>query len=190
MLRLLRVPALLSLAAIAACVSIPPIDVAPPGVAPPEFETFTLVEPQLLLDRQIDEATKARLADELADAAREGLLAQGHREVQADPDVLVVVSAVSRINLPPSAERQRNVQVFNPSVLDPNRTFENASITPPDPHGAGRDGDLILSVLDPATKATLWQAVAMGAASSPREALRNARATFKAMAEKLPPPNP
>ena len=54
------------------------------------------------------------------------------------------------------------------------------------PAGTGREGDLILYLLDPKTQKVMWRASSNGAATTPSEALRSARATYAAMVAKLP----
>jgi hypothetical protein len=53
--------------------------------------------------------------------------------------------------------------------------------------GIGREGDLILYLLDPKTQRTVWRASSSGSATTPAEALRKVRATYRAMVQKLPP---
>ena len=101
--------------------------------------------------------------------------------------MLVALAAISRPTLDAQAESSSGgpLHHVDTSVLD-----SGQPITPPQseilPGDAGREGDLLLSLLDPKTQRAVWQASATGAATTPAEALRKARATYAAMVAKLP----
>ena len=85
----------------------------------------------------------------------------------------------------PAAAGGGSLHHVDTSVLDSGQPFN----PPPSenlPGDAGREGDLLFSLLDPKTQRTLWSASANGVATTPAEALRKARATYAEMVAQLP----
>ena len=103
--------------------------------------------------------------------------------------MLVTLGAISRPTLgEEAASRGGHINPVDTSVLDagrPTSVPESEATMPP---GVGREGDLILYLLDPKTKRALWRASSSGSATTPSEALRRARATYAAMVAMLPKP--
>lgn len=168
-----------------------PIEIAGDAAAIPAFRTFKVQEERYVFPEHITEDQRQRVSTELRQAAVGALQGRGYKEVTgtAAPDVLVVLGAISRTTLTPATEAELNrhirpvdTSVFDASAGDPTtRGAMNEQ-----PAGVSREGDLILYLLDPATQRSLWRANASGSATSPSEALRKARATYRAMVRKLP----
>ena len=171
---------------LAACASIGPIEVSGDPAAIPPFKTFRVLEVQFAFATDITADQVAKISSELRSAAVSALEERGYGEA-ADADVLVALAALSRPTLDAQAESSSGSPLHHvdTSVLD-----SGQPITPPQseflPGDAGREGDLQLSLLDPKTRRAVWQASATGAATTPAEALRKARATYAAMVAKLP----
>lgn len=182
-----RVPTITFVACLlAACATSGPIDVSgnPTALAP--FRTFRVLEVQFAFATDINAEQVAKISSKLRAAAVSALEERGYQQA-ADADVLVALAALSRPTLAPQAESSGGgpLHHVDTSVLDPGQPF-----TPPQsaiqPGNAGREGDLSLSLLDPKTQRVVWQATSNGAATTPAEALRKARATYAAMVAKLP----
>lgn len=182
-----RVTALTFVACLlAACATIGPIEVSgdPAAIAP--FRTFRVLEVQFVFATDISSEQAAKVSSELRAAAVSALEERGYSQA-ADADMLVALVAISRPTLNAQAESSGGgpLHHVDTSVLDPGQP-----LTPPPseilPADAGREGDLLLSLLDPKTQRALWRASANGAATTPAEALRKARATYAAMVAKLP----
>lgn len=172
------------LVAFAGCAS-DPIETSSDARALPAFATFQIQDEQYVFAEPLSEQQRARIGAELRQAAVAALKEKGYREATPG-DVLVVLGAVSRATAPdPELELKRGINSVDTSVLD-----TSASDLPmperQDSALAGREGDLILYLLDAKTQRTLWRASSSGSASSPGEAMRKARATFRAMVAKLP----
>jgi hypothetical protein len=99
--------------------------------------------------------------------------------------MLVSLAAISRPTL-----NDDSGSVGNPALHPVDSSSDPGRFGPPGteiaPSGVGREGDLMLNLLDPKTQRVVWGASANGAATTPSEALRHARATYAAMVEKLP----
>jgi len=165
------------------CTSIGPIETSGDPAALPPFRTFRVHEEQFLFATEISEAQRAEIASRLRQAAVGALNDRGYREA-TDVDVLVTLAAVSRPVL--SDERGAEggaLHHVDTSVFDAGHVA--APEVPLSPV-VGREGDLILELLDPKTRRVVWRASATGAATTPSEALRMARATYTAMVAKLP----
>ena len=118
------------------------------------------------------------------------LQGRGYREVKgtAPADVLVVLGAASRTTLSAAVEEDlsRHINPVDTSVFDASSRDTPNDASESRPPGIGREGDLILYLLDPATQRSLWRASSSGAASTPGEALRKARSAYRGMVSKLP----
>jgi hypothetical protein len=182
-----RVPAITFVACLlAACAPIGPIEVSGDPAAIPAFRTFRVLQVQLAVATDITSDQVAKISRELRAAAISALEERGYRQA-ANADVLVALAAMSRptLNAPAAASGGGSLHHVDTSVLDPGQPFnppQSANL----PADTGREGDLLLSLLDPKTQRTLWSAAANGAATTPAEALRKARATYAAMVAQLP----
>jgi Domain of unknown function (DUF4136) len=181
-----KLPALALLAAtLAACAAVDQIETSDPA-ALPAFQTFHIEEEQFTFATDITPEEGERISRQLRAAAVSAFSERGYREV-AKADVLVILRAVSRPTL--SAEGESGsaggLHPVDTSVFDPGRPPPMAASELP-PSGIGREGDLLLELLDPETRRSLWRARSSGAATTPSEALRKARATYTAMVAKLP----
>jgi hypothetical protein len=171
--------------ALAACSS-DPIEMSGDPAAIPAFSTFQIHDEQYVFAEVLSEQQRAKISTELRQAVVQALKERGYRE-DSPPDVLVVLGAISRA-LPPEQdnESKRAIKAVDPRVLESDRP-DVPSAQPEDrPIGTGREGDLILYLLDPKTQRTIWRASSSGSATTPAEALRKARATYHEMARKLP----
>lgn len=183
-----RVPVIAFVACLlAACAGIGPIEVSGDPAALAPFRTFRVLEVQFAFATDIDSDQVAEISGELRAAAVSALEERGYEQA-ADADMLVALAALSRPASNAQAESANSggpLHHVDTSVLDPGQP---PSPPPSDivPGGAGREGDLSLSLLDPGTQRVLWQASSNGAATTPAEALRKARATYAAMVAKLP----
>jgi hypothetical protein len=184
----LRQVAILAFAAflLPGCGTIGTIETSGDAAALPPFRTFHIYEEQFVFATDISADQRERVSRELHAAAVSALNSRGYEEA-TDADVFVTLGALSRPVLDTDSDSGSNsrLHAVDTTVLDTSR--------PPDvpesemtPSGAGREGDLILYLLDPKTHRALWRASASGAATTPSEALRKARATYSAMVEKLP----
>ena len=184
---LLRVLAIAFVACLlAACATIGAIEVSGDPAAIPPFRTFRVLEVQFVFATDITADQVAKISSELRAAAVSALEERGYSQA-ADADVLVSSgSAQQADDGRASRVRQRSpLHHVDTSVLDSGQpvTTPQSEFQPGD---AGREGDLMLSLLDPKTQRAVWQATSNGAATTPAEALRKARATYAAMAAKLP----
>ena len=179
-----------SLLLLSACAT-DPIEYAGNPAAIPAFRTFKVQEERYIFPEHISDEQRQRVSNELREAAVKALEGRGYKEVSGNSpaDVLVVLGAISRTTLTPAteAELSKHITPVDTSVFDasagpaPDRGAMNEQ-----PAGVGREGDLILYLLDPATQRSLWRASASGSATSPNEALRKARATYRSMVKSLP----
>lgn len=167
-----------------------PIEFAGDPASVPAFRTFKVQEERLAFPQELPEADRLRVTNSLRSAAVNALQGRGYREAGANekPDVLVVLGAASRTTLSESAERElgKHINPVSTEVFDAgssNAPTDAASERPP---GIGREGDLILYIIDPATQKSLWRASSSGAASTPGEALRKAKAAYRGMVKQLP----
>jgi hypothetical protein len=169
------------------CASIGPIEVSGDPASLPPFKTFRVHEEQFVFATELTEEQGARLSKELRSAAVGALNQRGYHEA-SEADLLVTLGAISRLTLSDESEsRDGGIQPVNTSVLDPGQplgTPESQRMPP----GVGREGDLILYLIDPKTQRAIWRASSTGSATTPSEALRKARATYAAMVAKLPGP--
>jgi len=156
----------------------------------PTFRTFRVQEERYVFPEQLSTEQKDRVGNELRKAAVSALESRGYREVASnDPaDVFVVLGAISRTDVHTGIDEDDNPHVnqVNTSVFENSSTQPPAAVGGDGPTGFSREGDLILYLLDPATKRSLWRASASGSASSSGEALRKARSTYRAMVRQLP----
>ena len=181
-----RVPAITLVACLlAACATIGPIEVSGDPAAIPAFQTFRVLEVQFAFATDLTSDQVAKISSELRAAAVSALEERGYRQA-SNADVLVALAAMSRpIANAPAAAGGGSLHHVDTSVLDSGQPFN----PPPSenlPGDAGREGDLLFSLLDPKTQRTLWSASANGVATTPAEALRKARATYAEMVAQLP----
>jgi hypothetical protein len=180
-----KVSTLTLVATLAACSSIGPLELSGDPAALPPFKTFRVHEEQFVFASELSPEQTAKISSELRSAAVSALEKRGYKETGGDADVLVSLAAISRPTLPDAGSGgTSSLHPVDTSVLDPGQS--NGPQFYDQPSGAGREGDLMLYLLDPKTKRVLWRASATGAATTPSEALRHARATYAAMAAKLP----
>lgn len=169
-----------------ACAPLGPLETSgDPAVLPP-FKTFRIHEEQFVFASELSPEQSAKISRELRGAAVSALEKRGYKEVSDDADMLVSLAAISR---PTLSDEQGSSGPLHPvnSSSDPGRLFgPPGSGSEPMPSDVGREGDLILNLLDPKTQRVVWSASANGAATTPSEALRHARATYVHMVEKLP----
>jgi hypothetical protein len=169
---------------LAACAGTDAIEMSGDPAAIPPFKSFRITEEQYVFATEVSPEQREKVSKELRAAAVSALEKRGCEET-ANPDVLVALAAMSRPTLPPEAESTGGLHHVDTSVLEAGRTF-----TPPQtdipPSGVGREGDLMLYLTDAKTQKPLWHASSNGAATTPNEALRKARATYAAMVAKLP----
>jgi hypothetical protein len=168
------------------CATVGPIETSGDPASLPPFKTFHVYEEQFVFATEISAEQRAQVAKELRQAAVSALNGRGYKEVAADADVLVTLGALSRPTLSDESESSSSrLHPVDTSVLDTSRPpgVPESEMTP---SGAGREGDLILYLLDPKTHRALWRASSNGSATTPAEALRRARATYAAMVEQLP----
>lgn len=185
-LALLASPLLIVLGA---CAS-DPIETAGDTSALPTFRTFKVQEERYLFPEQITDEQRKKVSTELRAAAVGALQSRGYREVSGSeqPDVLVVLGAASRTTMTSAVEQDlsKHINPVNTSVFDGSTGDAPAPVGEQRPPGIGREGDLILYLLDPATQKSLWRASSSGAATTPGEALRKARSTYRSMVRQLP----
>jgi len=168
-----------------------PIEFAGDATALPAFRTFKVQEERYIFPEQITDQQRRHVSAELRQAAVSALQSRGYKEAAADvaPDVLVVLGAVSRTTLTPATEAELNkhIRPVDTSVFDASAgNATSGNVGSDRPAGVGREGDLILYLLDPVTQRSLWRASASGSATSANEALRKARATYRSMVKRLP----
>jgi hypothetical protein len=168
----------------AGCASVDPIETSGNPAALPPFSTFRVYQEQFTFAVDLEPAKREHIAGQLREAAVAALKERGYREA-TDADVLVMLGAISRPTLPDENEsRGGGLTPVDTSVLDPSRP--NMPVPEMPPSGAGREGDLILELLDAKTRKSIWHASSTGSATTPGEALRKARATYAAMVARLP----
>jgi hypothetical protein len=146
------------------------------------FRSFHIQDEQYAFATEISDEQRRKVSAQLRAAAVSAFRNRGYVEA-ANADVLVVLAAISRPTLSTESEPSGGLHHVNTSVLDSSQPFNPPE---PPPSGVGREGDLMLSLLDPKTQRVVWQASSNGAATTPAEALRNARATYAAMIARLP----
>jgi Domain of unknown function (DUF4136) len=167
------------------CATVGPIETSGDPASLPAFRTFHVYEEQFVFATEISAEQRAHVSRELRQAAVSALNERGYREA-ADADVFVTLGAISRPVLDTGSESSSSrLHPVDTSVLDTGRP-PGVPESERMPSGAGREGDLILYLLDPKTHRALWRASSSGSATTPAEALRKARATYKAMVEQLP----
>jgi hypothetical protein len=176
--------------ALAGCVG-DPIQYAGDPQAIPAFHTFKVQEERYVFPEQVPAEQRGRVTGELRKSAVGALEQRGYREVGANEnaDVLVVLGAISRTTVPTGdhEDQSRRLNQVDTSVFDGSADdLRAAQVDRDEPTGFAREGDLILYLLDPVTKRSLWRASASGSASSSGEALRKARSTYRAMVKQLP----
>jgi hypothetical protein len=181
---LAKLPVLALVAALlAACASVDQIETSDPATLRP-FKTFHVQQIQFTFATDITDEQRERVSTELRTAVVAALNQRGYREA-AQADVLVTLGALSRPTLPEAESAQSPLHAVDTSVLDSSRP-PSAPSSQTAPPGVGREGDLVLELLDPQTQRSIWHASSTGAATTPSEALRKARATYAAMVARLP----
>jgi hypothetical protein len=168
-----------------------PIQFAGDAGSLPAFHTFKVQEERYVFPEQLPADQKQKVGTELRQAAVGALESRGYREAAANEtaDVLVVLGAISRTTTQTAVNEDENPHLnqVDTSVFDASANQSApAAVGGDGPTGFSREGDLILYLLDPASKRSLWRASASGSASSSGEALRKARSTYRAMVKKLP----
>jgi len=153
----------------------------------PAFRTFSVGEEQYSFPSRPSAAQRARIGKELREAAVAALESRGYREATSG-DVQITLGAVGRTTLSDTSdpEARAHITPVDPSVLSPGSDSRPPADRDALPEGVGREGDLIFYILDPATKRVIWRASSSGSATTPAEALRKAKATYRAMVDKLP----
>lgn len=148
----------------------------------PAFSTFEIHDEQYAFVDPLSDQQRAKVSAELRQSVVAALTERGYREAKPG-DVWVVIGVVTRDASP--TRDQESARGINQVATDMSRPELALPDTSQAPY-YGREGDLILYLLDTKTEKTLWRASSTGTAGSPSEAITQARATFKAMAEKLP----
>ena len=171
---------------LAGCATVGPIEVSGDPAALAPFRTFRIHDEQYVFATDISDEERSRVGAQLRRAAVSALNERGYQEA-SDPDVLVALGAISRptLNTEHEGGRGGGIRPVDTSVFD---AGGGAAASAPErmPAGVGREGDLILHLLDPKTERAVWRASSTGSATTPGEALRRARATYAAMVAKLP----
>jgi hypothetical protein len=171
---------------LASCAGVDPIEMSSDPATLPAFKTYRVEEEQLAFATEISAEERSQVAGELRKAVTDALAERGYTQSGADADVLVSLGAASRLTFDseagPNDSRLRHV---DPSVLEAGRPPEVPG-NERGPSDAAREGDLFVYLLDPKTKRVIWRASTSGAATTPSEARRRARATYAAMIGKLP----
>lgn len=180
-----KLPALaLVVAMLAGCAAVDPIVSSDP-VALPAFKTFHIQDEQFTFATDISPEQRERVSGQLRAAAVSALNERGYQEA-AEADVLVILGAISRPTLSTGVDSAGGaLHAVDTSVLDAGRSPSVPASEMP-PSGIGREGDLLIELLDPKTRRSLWHASSTGAATTPSEALCTARATYAAMVARLP----
>ncbi len=185
-----RIPCLAIAALLLTGCATDPIETAGDLAAIPAFRTFKVQEERLAFPEQIPEDQRDHIASELRAAAVGALQGRGYREVTgSEPaDVLIVLGAAGRTTMSSAVEEDlsRHINPVDTSVFDASSGATPNEAAGDRPPGVGREGDLILYILDPATQRSLWRASSSGAASTPGEAQRKARSVYRSMVGKLP----
>jgi hypothetical protein len=173
--------------ALSACAS-DPIETSGDPAQVPAFATFEIRDENYVFSEPLSDEQLAKINSEMHSAAVDALQERGYK--QASPaDIVVVLGAVSRA-MPPAEEddARRTIKAVDTRVMEPGRPDVPTAAADQDRQlGIGREGDLILYLLDPKTQRTVWRASSSGSATTPAEALRKVRATYRAMVQKLPP---
>jgi hypothetical protein len=171
---------------LASCATIGAIEVSGDPAALPLFRTFRVLEVQFAFATDINSEQVAKISSELRAAAVSALEERGYEQA-ADADMLIALAALSRPTLPAQDQSTggSTLHHVDTSVLDSGQPSTPPQSEIPSAH-AGREGDLMLSLLDPRTQRAVWLASSNGAATTPAEALRKARATYAAMVARLP----
>jgi hypothetical protein len=184
---LVRVLAAATVLTLSACAS-DSIEMSGDPAQVPAFTTFEIRDEQYVFSEPLSEEQLAKINSQMHSAAVDALQERGYK--QASPaDIVVVLGAVSRAT-PPAEEddAKRTIRAVDTRVLEPGRPDVPTAGGDQDRMlGVGREGDLILYLLDPKTQRTVWRASSSGSATTPAEALRKVRATYRAMVQKLPP---
>ncbi len=167
-----------------------PIETAGDLTSIPAFRTFKVQEERLAFPEQIADDQRDRITRELRSAAVGALQGRGYREVTGNEpaDVWIVLGAASRTTMSAAVEQDlsKHINPVDTSVFDASSRDTPNEAADERPPGIGREGDLILYLLDPATQRSLWRASSSGAASTPGEALRKAQSVYRGMVRKLP----
>ena len=176
----------LSFAALSGC-AVDPIETSGDPTKIPAFHTFSIGEEQYSFSSPVPAEEQSRISRELRSAAVAALEKRGYRQTAAG-DVQITLGAVGRTTLGDTSdpEARPHITRVDTSVLNPGSDARPLGDRDAMPEGVGREGDLILYVLDPTTKHVIWRASASGSATTPEEALRKAKSTYRAMAAKLP----
>lgn len=169
-----------------ACASFDSIETSGDASAIPPFHTFAIADEQFSFATQVSEEQRASISAKMRRAAVDALQERGYREASS-PDVLVTLGAVGRVTFEDDSDHHSGaLQPVDTSVLDTNRGTQPPPEATQPLAGVTREGDLILYLLDPQTKRTIWRANSSGSATTPAEAERKAGATYRAMVRKLP----
>lgn len=174
--------------ALSACAS-DPIEMSGDPAKVPAFATFEIRDEQYVFSEPLSKEQLAKIHSEMHTAAVDALQERGYKQA-SQADIVVVLGAVSRATPPAEedGEAKRTIKAVDTRVLEPGRADMPTAAADRDRLlGVGREGDLILYLLDPKTQRTVWRANSSGSATTPAEALRKARATYRAMVQKLPP---
>ena len=188
MLKRISVAATLALGLLLQGCAVDPIETTGDTAHLPAFRTFSVGEEQFSFPNAISEAQRVRVGKELRDAAVAAMQSRGYREATPG-DVQITLGAVSRTTIADTSdpEARPHITRVDTSVLSPGSDSRaQQSDRDPLPAGVGREGDLVLYILDPATKRVIWRASASGSATTASEAVSKAKATYRAMVEKLP----
>jgi hypothetical protein len=171
---------------LAACAPLGEVQTSGDPASLPPFKTFRIHEEQFVFATELSPEQTAKISKELRGAAVSALAKRGYKEVSGNADILVSLAAISRPTFGDEPGAGGAVP-WHPvdSSSDPGRLFGPPGSESPT-EGAGREGDLMLYLLDPRTQRVVWSASANGAATTPSEALRHARSTYAAMVDKLP----
>lgn len=172
--------------ALGACAS-DPIEVSGDPAKVPAFATFEIRDENYVFSEPLSDEQRAKMDSVLHTAVVDALQERGYKQT-SPADIVVVLGAVSRATPPAEDdEAKRTIRAVDTRVLEPGRTDVPTAAADRDRQlGVGREGDLILYLLDPKTQRTVWRASSSGSATTPAEALRKARATYRAMVQKLP----
>ena len=167
--------------------AVDPIETSGDVATLPAFHTFSVGEEQYSFATTPSAAQRARIGKELREAAVSALESRGYREATPG-DVQITLGAASRTTLSDTSdpEARAHITQVDTSVLSPGADSRPPGDRDPLPEGVGREGDLILYIVDPATKRVIWRASASGSATTAAEALSKAKATYRAMVAKLP----
>jgi Domain of unknown function (DUF4136) len=168
------------------CTTVDSIEMSADPATLKPFKTYRIHEEQYAFATAISEQERTQVATELRKAAVSAFNDRGYQESSTDADVLVSLGAMSRLTTDDEDERgEGHIRFVDPSVVEAGRPTSVPG-SEPTPSGVGREGDLLLYLLDPKTKRVIWRASTSGSASTPSEAMRKARKTYAAMVDKLP----